>query len=273
MKTCPQCSGKIEDMELVCGSCGYRLSTPAPAVTDSIQHGGLPDSGAPGAGPTVPKAPKPGALTHAQWAWIAIALLLVGAIAAAVLTGWQTAAQDSSAAAQPSGVADNGGGQAGPPTSRSEAAEPSASKWRGNRQPGWASDGSRTVSFLLESDNAVPVWMKSVRPVLTVRCLGGATEVFVVTNWAASIESTAEAHTVHLSFDDGPTVAEQWLDSADVQALFAPDGVSMARQIATSRSMHFAFTPFNAAPATVQFTVAGFDELIGSVAKTCRWRS
>jgi hypothetical protein len=96
--------------------------------------------------------------------------------------------------------------------------------------------------------------------------------VFIVTNWAASIEPDAELHTIHLSFDNGPSVAEQWLDSDDAQALFAPDGVSMARQIARSRQMHFGFTPFNAAPATVQFNVAGFDQLVGSVAKTCRWR-
>jgi hypothetical protein len=276
MKTCPKCARKIKDAELVCGSCGHELSSPAAAMVVGPEQGTLPKSDAQGTAPEAPKgaAQKVASLTNIQWISIVVAVLLVGALAAAMLTGWPTATQDFSAPVQPSQVQVGGdrSGQAELRTNPPESEEPSVTRWRGSRQPGWASDGSRTISFLLEADNKIPVWMKSVRPVLTVRCLAGNTEVFIVTNWAASIEPDAELHTIHLSFDNGPSVAEQWLDSDDAQALFAPDGVSMARQIARSRQMHFGFTPFNAAPATAQFNVAGFDQLVGSVAKTCRWR-
>lgn len=270
MKTCPQCQCTIEDPALVCGHCGHQLSDPAPAPTVATgpEHGTLAKSDAP---PTALPASSGMGLNNTQLiSLLIVALVLVG-VAVALLTGLRTERQDSLATVQRSDIRRDSL-TPGEVQASSEVERPSASKWSGNRQPGWATDGSRTISFSLQAESEVRVWMKSVRPVLAVRCLAGNTEVFVITNWAASIEPSAELHTVHLSFDDGPIVGEQWWDSDDAQALFAPEGVRVARQIARSHVMHFGFTPFNAAPVTAQFNVAGFDQLVGSVAKTCRWK-
>jgi hypothetical protein len=48
--------------------------------------------------------------------------------------------------------------------------------------------------------------------------------------------------------------------------------VAFVRQLAKGNRLHFGFTPYNAAPATVDFAVQGFDELAGLVAGTCGWR-
>ena len=142
--------------------------------------------------------------------------------------------------------------------------------WTGSKTPRWARDGSKMIEFDHVATRDVSVWMKRVRPVLAVRCLYGRTEVFVIPDTAASIEAN-DRHAVRVRFDDGPEVAQSWADSEDSQELFAPDGMTMARQIAQAHTMRFAFTPYNASAVVVDFDVRGFDELIGHVAKTCRW--
>jgi hypothetical protein len=159
-----------------------------------------------------------------------------------------------------------------PPAVAENPAAPPAATWTGSRRPGWATDGSRTVTFQLAAESYVPVWMKRVRPVLGVRCLAGSTDVFVITESAASIEDDTGSHTVRVGFDVGADVEQRWTDSADYQALFAPDGVALARQIARSTKMRFEFTPYGAAPVVVAFDVRGFDQLVDSVATVCRWK-
>jgi len=146
-------------------------------------------------------------------------------------------------------------------------------KWVRARQPGWATDGSKIVSFELEAENDVRVWMKHVRPVLAVRCLGRQTEVFVITDSAMSIEPTPDRHTVHVSFDGGAEAEERWLDSDAKKELFAPDGVALAHQLASARTMRFGFTPYSASPVVVDFDVHGFAGLLEPVARTCGWPS
>ena len=138
-------------------------------------------------------------------------------------------------------------------------------------QPQWAADKQRTIGFELEADNEVSVWMKHVRPTLAVRCLSRLTEVFVVTDSAASFESLADRHTVQIGFDGESEVAEHWVDSASHRELFAPDGVALARQIAGAQRMRFRFTPFNSSPVLIEFDVRGFAQPLESVAKTCGW--
>jgi hypothetical protein len=145
------------------------------------------------------------------------------------------------------------------------------SKWTGSTKPGWARNGSRQVAFELAAERDIAVWMKRVRPSLAVRCLYGRTEVFVVPGSAASVESN-DSHTVRLAFDDRDEIVQQWEESSDAQELFAPDGVALARQLARASTLHFGFTPYGAALATADFEVAGFDRLIGVVAKTCGWK-
>lgn len=153
----------------------------------------------------------------------------------------------------------------------SKAESVAAPKWTGSGRPQWMSDGSRMVAFELPAENSIPVWQHRVRPTLTVRCLSGTTDVFVSSGWAASVE-TADRHTVRLGFDADDEILQEWLDSEDYKALFAPDGVAMARRLARARTLRFGFTPFNTSPVVVDFDVRGLDAKIGSVARLCRWK-
>jgi hypothetical protein len=143
--------------------------------------------------------------------------------------------------------------------------------WEGRRQPAWARDGSRTISFELRAKSDVPVWMTRVRPALVVRCLSHATDVFVETGSAASIEPQDGTHTVRLQIDDGPVEVQHWSDSVSQQELFAPDGVLLARRLARAHQLRFGFTPYNAKPVVAEFVVEGFDELAPLVGRTCGW--
>ena len=125
--------------------------------------------------------------------------------------------------------------------------------------------------FELSADEDVKVSRKRVRPLLTVRCVAKKTEVFVVTRSPASIESTGK-HTIHVAFDGGDEDTQTWEHSVDHDALFAPDGHTLARQIVGARTMSFAFTPFNSPLAITTFSVAGFNTEVESAAKKCGWK-
>jgi hypothetical protein len=98
--------------------------------------------------------------------------------------------------------------------------------------------------------------------------------VFVLTSSAAKIErDNATHHRVTVSFDEGGDVAQMWEHSLEHDALFAPDGRALARQIASAERMSFTFTPFNAPPAVVTFSVNGLgDELQPQARRSCGWK-
>lgn len=147
-----------------------------------------------------------------------------------------------------------------------------APTWTGRRTPTWARDGSKTISFQLEATREVPVWMSRVRPVLAVRCLSRATQVFVAIGTSANFEEDAYRRTIRLQWDDGPETAQQWQTSESGQELFAPDGAAFVGQLARGQRLRFGFTPFNAQPVTAEFVVQGFEPLAKLVAGTCGWR-
>lgn len=147
-------------------------------------------------------------------------------------------------------------------------ATPSPRTWTGGVR---RSRGRNLAVYELEAGNEVAVWGKVVRPLLTVRCVAGTTEVFVFTQSAAALEGNDGRHTVRVAFDGGGEASERWLASADYDALFAENGIAAARRIAGARTMRFGFTPFNGAPVWARFDVAGFDEIAAKLAQTCRW--
>jgi hypothetical protein len=149
---------------------------------------------------------------------------------------------------------------------------PPRQQWLGRRQASWASDGSKTITFELQANEDVPVWMSRVRPQLVVRCVSRTTEVFVSLGSAASVEQQTGRHTVQIQIDDDPAIVQQWSDSESSHELFAPDGLLFTRVLAETRRLRFGFTPFNSPPVVADFSVEGFDQLAPLVAKTCGWR-
>jgi len=134
-------------------------------------------------------------------------------------------------------------------------------------------DDSKGVSFYLKAENTVEGWLAREKPSLMVRCREKHTNVYMVTGMPASVESGhLEGHTVRVRFDDAPAERQQWTESTDKEALFAPSAVQMARSISRSKTLRVEFTPFNASPAVVTFDVSGFNEHIGKVAAACGWK-
>jgi hypothetical protein len=144
-----------------------------------------------------------------------------------------------------------------------------APKWTASTNSRKAGYGANIV-FELPADEDVEVWRKRTRPILTMRCAAKTTEVFVVTNSPATIEGNSNRHTVKVAFDGRDAVEQTWEHSIDHDALFALDGASMMRKITAARTMSFSFEPFNAPPATVTFSVAGFDAHRKAAASKCR---
>ena len=145
-------------------------------------------------------------------------------------------------------------------------------KWSTARRAYWTASQRHSDAFELPAENTVAIWMNYVRPILVVRCMGKKTEAFVYTGSALKIEPNTEDHSVSFRFDDETRRSEHWPDSAEHDALFAPDGGAFAHRIMTSRSLRFGYTPHNAEPVEAQFDTDGLAELIAPAAKDCGWQ-
>jgi hypothetical protein len=141
--------------------------------------------------------------------------------------------------------------------------------WSAQNRAHYVGANRKGVAFELPSDNRISVWTRTVQPSLVVRCIAGTVDAFVVTESAAKLEPETDDHTVTFGFDDGADTTERWPDSSEHDALFAPDGSQFTMRIAAARTMRFAFTPHNAAPAVATFRVDGLASLLESSAKEC----
>jgi len=140
--------------------------------------------------------------------------------------------------------------------------------WAGRRQPVWAADGTKTISFALDAIGDVSAGMSRERPQLVARCLSRRTDVYLVTG-PLSFEPQSGSHTVRVRVDDEPEQAQQWLDSEASRELFAPDGPALTERLARAQRLRVGYTPFNARPVTAEFILEGFDQLAPLVARTC----
>jgi hypothetical protein len=198
-----------------------------------------------------------------------LVIIVVGGVGSLMLLASATRSTDAPHAA-PSVVAPTA------PAADKDAATAYADARSNVARPRWTTTtalrrvGGHGIMFELVADEEVQIWRKRVRPVLSVRCVGRTTEVFVVTHSPANVEGNTRLHTVQLSFNDAPSVSQMWEHSVDHDALFAPDGKFLLHQIARAKTMSLTFTPFNAPPAEANFSVDGFDTRVAAAGKNCR---
>jgi hypothetical protein len=187
----------------------------------------------------------------------ALALILGAVVTLVVLNAYPVAPQSA-----PGSDASNTA-----PVHPSDAASDaiSAPKWSSANRLRWVANRSSDVAYELEAENKVPVWLGQVRPILVVRCYSRKVDVFVYTESAARIEPQDEDHTVRLAFDKQGSSTERWPDSAEHDALFAPDGTAFARRLARARALRFGFTPHNAPPAVAEFDLRGVERVAAAV--------
>ena len=212
-----------------------------------------------------PPARRPN-LSRVEWLAGGLAGLGAGIATLAVLAARSDRAASATVAAAPATVATAG-------ASRMAAMKTANGPgWMVNNAR-WVGNARRSVAFELPAYNKVGVWMREVRPLLVVRCIPGGTDVFVFTASASMIEPQTEDHTVRYAFDDEAEIRELWPDSAEHDALFAPDGAAFARRLMDVRTLRFGFTPHNAAPVTAHFQVSGLRHRLEPAAKECGWRN
>jgi len=279
MNHCPSCGQPVEK-EPICGSCGYVAidghagRSELTGVTAGVRSADAPIAAAP---PPTTHAPTP-KRSHVSVLLVAIAISGVGSL---MLLASATRSPDTASTASPVPAgADTPRSPANTTLAGTPAAAPvvdvelqtprSSARWMASPLSRRGRAGATGAIFELAADEDIKVWRNRVRPVLTVRCAGKSTEVFVMTHSAASIENNSSLHTVQVAFDAAGPDVQTWEHSVDHDALFAPNGRALARQIAGARSMSFTFTPFNAASAEAHFSVAGFDtQLSSAAAKSC----
>lgn len=282
MKSCSRCDQQMASSETVCAHCGFDTADPAAALTIPDEFAGqdaalesqaleLPDEGGE-ASPSASSVPvviasAPATLTWNRRELLAIPMaLLGGAVITFGLLSTRGAASPEPAAALPVTTA------ASAPAAPAPSPATIGAKWSTSNVSRWIGNGRRSFAAELLAENRVAIWQRDVRPVLVVRCMSRRPEVFVFTDSAAKIEARTEDHAVTLAFDDGEERQERWPDSADHDALFAPDGSALAQDLAAARTMRFGFTPHNASPVVATFNVAGFAELLRSSSKDCSWK-
>jgi hypothetical protein len=203
-------------------------------------------------------------------------VVLGGLGAAALLVIALLARSGGGAAATTPASAGPGGAPASPAGRPASAAASAAASftqtWSGANSAYWVGNRRKSAAFELPAETIVPVWTRSVRPTLVVRCMGQSTQVFVVTESPMKIEPQTEDHTVTYSIDGEPAVSERWPDSDEHDALFAPDGAAFARRLMHARTFRFGFTPHNVPSVATDFNVGGLAALLEPVSKECGWK-
>ncbi|HSC27240.1 MAG TPA: hypothetical protein VLD67_08200 [Vicinamibacterales bacterium] len=271
MKQCSRCAQEIEPSATVCGYCGQPAVDPAADEADLVLEidddqlaAGPADRVSSAPVPTdQPAMPQTGGSRRKRHELLAIVIALMGCgtLAFGMLVSRGTVASDAPAARVDTRT---------PRPAPVKPADPAPTqKWHSPRRSRWVDGSRRSVAFELPAENRVPVWTRQVRPILVVRCMAGRTEAFVFTDTAAKIEPQDQDHTVGLAFDDDPEATERWPDSAEHDALFAPDGPSFTQKLIRARTIRFRFTPHNVPPVVARFHVEGLGEHIGPVARQC----
>jgi hypothetical protein len=281
---CASCGREIPESATVCDTCqkwasDYSAPTPAatasavmpqssPIVTASASPAATESAVSPAASKasssTTAATKKPG-LTRRELTIMGAAIVGGGLIAVAVMA---TRSGSSTAVAASNVV----------PATRTSAPERASAPrratqaWSTTRRGYWTANQRHAAAFELPAENTVPIWMNYVRPLLVVRCMGKKAETFVYTGSALKIEPETEDHTVTFRFDDESARSERWPDSAEHDALFAPDATAFAHRVMSAHTLRFGYTPHNAEPVEAVFEISGLTDLVTPSAKDCGWQ-
>lgn len=132
---------------------------------------------------------------------------------------------------------------------------------------------TKTIIIGISAESPIQAWLSTPTPKLIIRCKEKSTDVFVNTGTAAQPEyGNYDSATVRLKLDDDTPYKEEWNESTDKEALFAPRAVNLARKLVKAKKFLFEFTPHNANPQIAKFDLNGIEKYLPEVANTCGWQ-
>jgi len=135
-------------------------------------------------------------------------------------------------------------------------------------------DDSKTVTVWLNANNRISGWpRKTVKPTLYIRCRENKTAIFINVEMSANPEvGNYNRATVRIRLDEGKPFKQNWQESTDNEALFAPTSINLAKKINKSKTMLFEFVPYNSDPQLVEFDVRGLMPYLTEIAEACNWK-
>jgi hypothetical protein len=147
-------------------------------------------------------------------------------------------------------------------------------------------DGSRVITLSLPARNEIKVVIAEIamRPTLVIRCRGRRTEVYIHTTLPSRFEldDFRIVAPVRLRLDDARAHSATWTQSANLEALFAPNPIALAKQLLRANALHFEFSPFGGTRTPTQvdangrviaeFDLRGLADHVGKLASACGWR-
>jgi hypothetical protein len=100
---------------------------------------------------------------------------------------------------------------------------------------------------------------------LIIRCAKHKTEAFINT------KKVIDNGEVRIKFDQGQPLRQSWSKSTDYTALFAPDAISFARELADAKTFMIEFTPFQEGERSISFDVLNLGPKLKPISDACNW--
>ena len=126
-------------------------------------------------------------------------------------------------------------------------------------------DDSKDIQMLIGTTN--PSASQKGNIILVLTCKQGVTSAYVV--WRQYLGAYDPEVTWRVGSD--PSVTESWSLSTDSEATFAPEPVTLIKQMMTNDSFLIKAAPVEKPPVTVEFNTAGLSTEIHELRKACAW--
>lgn len=145
--------------------------------------------------------------------------------------------------------------------------------------PGWVArtdvdemTDKKVYSATIRSVQSEAVWLKTINPILAVRCSNKKLEVFIHNDTSAQPElGNYDKATVTVRFDEKKARKILTSESTDNDALFFPNSKEMLKQIVKSDLMLYQFTPFNRPPTNFKFAIKNTkDSALAEILENCK---
>jgi hypothetical protein len=157
-----------------------------------------------------------------------------------------------------------------------QAVEPSASVQKTASEPSAGSSLEPTTNdsewilndFKDEMDNTpIVILTKSGAggTSLVIRCAKHKTQAYVDT------DTVVDSSGVRIKFDQAQPLRQSWARSTDYKALFAPDAVTLARELVKTKTFMIEFTPFQEGTRAISFDVSNLGAKLQKIAEACDW--